>query len=100
MTAATLDTLMQHGTGALPRMIRLNDGRGYWLSVTSTEAPDGTHPVDGQYAWFDVVLGEYIVAPESWQPYADGPDEYRMVPSHLVRALIAEHDGERKDGAA
>lgn len=96
--ATLLDTLMQHGTGALPRMIRLADGPGYWLSVTSAEAPDGSHPVDGQYAWFDVVPSEYVMPPASWQPYADGTGDYHGVPSYLVRALIAEHGGEK--GAA
>ncbi|MEU3945405.1 hypothetical protein [Streptomyces sp. NPDC029526] len=98
--STALDTLMEHGTGALPHLIRLADGPGYWLSVTSAEAPDGSHPVDGQYAWFDVLLGEYVLPPESWQRYADGSGEFRGVPSHLVRALIAEHGGERVGGAA
>jgi hypothetical protein len=97
VSAPSLNLFIHTGTGALPRMIRLADGPGYWLSVTSTQAPDGSQPADGQYAWLDVLPSEYVIPPASWAPFADpsGSGDYVQVPSYLVRQLIEEHGGER-----
>lgn len=111
-----LDHIAAHGTGRLPRRIRLTDdavisvhaGNGAYCTPRPRdrmvhEGGMGTAPAGypGPYTALEVYIVEPTTAPESWAEYtADyepDPADRRLfaaVPVDLVRALVAEHGGE------
>lgn len=103
-----LDHIAAHGTGRLPRKIRLADG--HTISVHAgngaycTPRPRdrqvhegglGTAPADypGPYTALEVCLVEPLTAPAGWEPFEDF-GVYGTVPVDLVRALVVAHGGE------
>jgi hypothetical protein len=106
-----LDHIAAHGTGRLPRRIRLTDdavisvqaGPGAYCTPRPAPYGLGDAPEDyaGPYTALEVFVVEPLTAPESWAEYTadyeSDPTDRRLfgyVPVELVRALVAEHGGE------
>jgi hypothetical protein len=98
-----IDYITAHGTGRLPRKIRLADD-----AVMSVQAGPGAHchprpklygtgsaPADfaGPYTHVEVYLFEPLTAPAEWAEHKDF-GVYSAVPVALVRALVVAHGGE------
>lgn len=109
-----LDWVAGHGTGWLPRQIRLADGAV--ISVRAGSAAYCTprpHPIAalatapegyaGPYTHLEVRLYGPLVGREAWAEYnADFAPAaeavlFGPVPVELVRALVAEHGGEHEE---
>jgi hypothetical protein len=101
-----LDHIAAHGTGRLPRRIRLADdtvisvhaGPGAYCTPRPATSGLGNAPENypGPYTELEVYLVEPLTAPESWREFK-ADEEGRLfgyVPVDLVRALLAEHGGE------
>jgi hypothetical protein len=112
-----LDHIAAHGTGRLPRKVRLADDTvlsihaGYGAYSTPRprdrmvhEGGMGTAPANypGPYTAVEVFVFKPTTVPDEWAQYSDGaPDSddsqgtlYSPVPVDLVRALIHAHGGE------
>jgi hypothetical protein len=103
-----LDHITAHGSGFLPRKIRLADdavisvraGNDAWCTPRPRdrmvhEGGLGTAPADypGPYTAVEVALVAPLTAPESWAEHEDF-GIYSTVPVELVRALVIAHGGE------
>ncbi|WP_331752701.1 hypothetical protein OG440_38240 (plasmid) [Streptomyces sp. NBC_00637] len=108
-----IDHITAHGTGRLPRTIRLTDdgvisvhaGDGAWCSPRPRarmvhEGGLGTAPADypGPYTALEVYVVAPVTVPADWAPYSDDDDPqaglFCTVPAEMVRALVVEHGGE------
>lgn len=103
-----IDYIAAHGTGFLPRRIRLADdavvsvraGLGAWCTPRPRdrmvhEGGLGTAPADyaGPYTAVEAYLVEPLAAPAEWAEYEDF-GTYSTIPVDLVRALVVAHGGE------
>ncbi|MCX4783871.1 MULTISPECIES: hypothetical protein [unclassified Streptomyces] len=108
-----IDYISAHGTGRLPRTIRLADdttisvhaGNGAYSTPRPRdrmvhEGGAGTVPADypGPYSALEVYVVEPLTAPAEWAPYNadDNPTAglFCPLPVDLARALVVEHGGE------
>jgi hypothetical protein len=108
-----IDHITAHGTGRLPRSIRLTDDAvvsvhaGYGAYSTPRprdrmvhEGGMGTAPADypGPYTALEVYLVAPLSAPAGWARYSADDDPraglFCVVPAEMVHALVVEHGGE------
>lgn len=102
-----IDHIAAHGTGRLPRKIRLTDdtvisvqaGAGAWSRPRPKLYGTGNAPADfaGPYSHVEVYLVTPVAVPAEWAEHTDDegkPRHFGPVPVELVRALVVAHGGE------
>lgn len=100
-----LDRIAAHGTGHMPRRIRLADdtilslqaGPGAWSRPRPHLYGTGNAPADyaGPYTHLEVYLTTPVPVPASWAEFDDGDHvHFGCVPVELVRELVEAHGGE------